>query len=477
MSSAIYLLDETKVGLVAYLTPEIIDSNGAIEYIDEVIALKEEVSKLQAQDINIIIALGHADLEKDIEVAREVEGIDLIISGHKNTFYWNGTTANTKIQNEAIVVTQASGKNVPIISSYAYNKYLGKINIEFETNGEITSYHVEPVILDITIPQEPTAVEIENNLGSEFASRSEEVVGQTAVVLDGDTCKIAECNLGNLITDAIIYYYAVNFEGERWTDAPIAILPGGDIAASIATQNRPAPVTRGDLMTALPVESHLVAVTMNGTVLEQVLEHSVADYSLANPTGNLLQFSGIRISYDMSKPAGSRIETAVVRCWDCFVPEFYGIDDWRTYKILMPAALADGAYGYSMLKGLSKENIVYDEITCTAEYITLRSLVYPEVADRIRINNFQEEAEEEVEEDINEPEVAPEEEEDINVPEVPPEEEDMNEPELPPEEEDGNGPEVPPEQEVEGSQQPDSASTLYSTIPILIITFMTLVVS
>lgn len=364
------------------------DTTGEIEYINEVIALQGEVKKLLEQNVNIIIALGHADHDKDMEIAYEVEGLDLVIAGHRNVYYWNGTNANVEQIDKAVVVTQQSGRRVPIIQSYSYDKYLGQIDLKFNTDGEVSSYEVNPILLDSSIVQDAEALQILTSRSAQLASKSLEIVGQTAVVLDGESCGVEECNLGNLVADAINYYYAINYHGESWTDAPITIIPAGAIAASISPSNRPASITIGDLISAIPTESNLVAVTMSGPVLLEVLEHAISTYDVNGANDQFLQFSGIRVVYNISRSPGSRVVRAVVRCWACFVPEFFTIDDWNSYKVLMPAALANGNYGYSMLSELTnRTNLEYDEVTCTAEYIRLRSPVYPEVAGRIQFEN------------------------------------------------------------------------------------------
>ncbi|CAH0694532.1 unnamed protein product [Spodoptera exigua] len=376
--SVVFDIKGVKVGVVGYLTPNnnILDSLGQIEYIDEVIAVASEVKNLQASGVKIIIALGHSTLAKEQEIAREVTGIDLVIAGNKNTFYWNGQTLTD--DHEPIVVTQASGKKVPIIPSTAYNTHLGSIKVTFDNNGEISEYNAKPILLDDSIPQDTKDVQLLETLSLDLPKNTE-VLGKTAVALDGQSCSTEECNLGNLIADAIVHYYAVNYEGERWTDAPIAIIPSGVIARqTIAPPNRPADVTRGDLLTVLPLESSLVAVTMNGQILKQVLEHSVSE----TDPGSYLQFSGIRAVFAMGNSPGTRLKSAVVRCWECNVPLFYEIEDNRNYKILMPASMANGEFGYSMLTALPKTELDYDEITCTAEFIKTRSPVYPEVAGR-----------------------------------------------------------------------------------------------
>lgn len=384
--SIIFNINNVKVGVVGYLTPDskMLDSVGNVEYIDEVLALTEEVKSLQTLNVNIIIAIGHSSLAKDKEIAQGVPGLDIVISGNKNKFYWNGNTVPTA--QETLLITQESGKTVPIIFSSAYDKYLGSVRLIFNADGEIVNYDNKPINLDSSIPQDLSSVEIIKKYNTDLVSRSQEVIGTTAVVLDGTSCFREECNFGNFVTDAIVYYYAINFENERWTDAPIAIIHSDAIGNSIAPTNRPASVTRGDVLAALPVEGNLVTVTMNGNVLREVLEQSVYNYNSRTPSGQFLQFSGIRVAYDLENEPGSRLVSALVRCWNCFVPQFYEIEDNRDYKVLMPEALADGQYGYSMLVGLPRDNLNYDEVTCASEYFRMRSPVYPEVAGRIHLS-------------------------------------------------------------------------------------------
>ncbi|XP_068617833.1 trifunctional nucleotide phosphoesterase protein YfkN-like [Battus philenor] len=391
--SVIFHINGIKIAIVNYLSPEknILEDIRSLEYVDEVIAIKEQVKKLKEQDVSIVIALGNADLKKAEEIASEINDIDLVINGHKNIYFWNGTTTNNQKTELGtnIIVTQQTGKKVPIIQSYAYDLSLGKINIKFNSNGEIFDYQAEQIPLDISVPQDSEAMEILKAYRSDITLQGQEIIGSTAVVLDGDSCKLEECNFGNLITDAMMYYYAVRFEGDRWTDAPVAIIHSKAITASIAPENRPASVTTVNLMSALQSEGNLVTVKINGTVLKQFLEHSVADYRLSNPSGEFLQYSGIRVTYDLAKDPGSRLVNAVVRCQSCDIPVFNPIDDEKEYTLIMPLSLAKGGQGYSMLETLARNTLAYDETRCVTEYIAQRSPVYPEVAGRISLGNHE----------------------------------------------------------------------------------------
>lgn len=68
-----------------------ISSPEGVEIVDEIRGIREEALKLKNRGVDILIAVGHAGYLKDLEIAREVDIIDLVVGGHTNTFLWNGT--------------------------------------------------------------------------------------------------------------------------------------------------------------------------------------------------------------------------------------------------------------------------------------------------------------------------------------------------------------------------------------------------
>lgn len=389
--SIIFDVDGTKIGVIGYLTPEtkILAVKNNVEYIDEITALKKEVLTLQSQGIKIIIALGHSGFKKDLEIAKEVNGLDVVIGGHTNTFLWNGNTPDIE---EAIgsypkIVTQASGEKVLVVQAYAYTKYLGKLHLKFNSKGNIIFYDGNPILLDNSIPQDTDVLKIINRYRHGVLKFFEEIVGNTSIILDGKTCQRKECNLGNLITDAIIYKYASEYHGKHWTNAPIAIIQGGGIRTSIASSSLPSIITKGDLLQVMPFEGPLVTIEVNGTTLKQILERSVANYNDLEDNGELLQFSGIKVVYNLKRPKGSRVIRAVVRCCECDIPQYSEIKEEMLYNIIIPKFLANGGDGYIMFKDIQFQTLNYNELMCTTKYIELNSPVYAEIEGRILFEN------------------------------------------------------------------------------------------
>lgn len=392
-NSMTFEISGTKVGVIGYLTPEtkFLAKENDVEYVDEIVALKEEVANLQNEGIKIIIALGHSGYLKDLQIAKEVEGVDLVIGGHSNTFLWNGTSPDAEeIQGPyPTYVKQASGRTALVVQAYAYTKYLGKLHMVFDSNGEIVSADGQPILLDNSIPQDQETLQIVNRYSKQLKNLTDNIVGETSVVLDGLGCQQKECNLGNLIADAMFYTYTESYKGDHWTDVPIAMIQGGGIRASIAHVDTSTKISKADLIAVLPFGGNLTIVTVNGSIILQMLEHSVASYDLLDPPGEFLHYSGLRVVYDLSKPVGNRVVSAKARCWTCDVPEYFDVEKSMTYKVLVPGFVAMGGDGYTMLVDLPSEVLPYNELSCTEFYIKHHSPVFPEVEGRTILLNTQ----------------------------------------------------------------------------------------
>ena len=51
------------------------------------------------------------------------------------------------------VVEQTSGRKVLVVQAFAYGKYLGLINVNFDASFEVESWTGNPILLDNTVQQ------------------------------------------------------------------------------------------------------------------------------------------------------------------------------------------------------------------------------------------------------------------------------------------------------------------------------------
>ncbi|XP_044007340.1 protein 5NUC-like isoform X2 [Aphidius gifuensis] len=362
-----------KIGIIGYVTPqtELISFSRNVKFLDEITEIRKEVKKLQSQGIKILIAVGHSGFAVDKKIAAEVDGIDLVIGGHTNTFLYTGIHPDIEIP-EGLYPTeimQESGKKAYVVQAYAYTKYLENLTIDFDHNGAIESIFGDPILLDSSIKEAQDVLAELEKWRPALDDLAKQEVGSTTVLIDGDSksCRRQECNFGNLITDAIVNYHANQYsKTDGWTDAPIAFVNAGGIRSSI--DRTPSDmIMMSDVLAALPFNTSVVKLEILGEVLLEVLEWSV--YTLdegdtSNLNGAFLQYSGIQVTYDLSKPGGSRVISVFVRCSKCRVPSYKKLKNNSMYSVLTGHFLRNGGDGYKMLVNLkwSSEGITTDAV-------------------------------------------------------------------------------------------------------------------
>ena len=78
------------VGIIGYVTPdtrELSNAGANVKFVDEIPALQKEVQRMKSLGIKIIIALGHSGYKKDLEIAKKVKIITLIICSGINYIF------------------------------------------------------------------------------------------------------------------------------------------------------------------------------------------------------------------------------------------------------------------------------------------------------------------------------------------------------------------------------------------------------
>ena len=51
------------------------------------------------------------------------------------------------------VINQSGGKKALVVQDFTWGKYLGYLNVTFDSNGEVTSYNGNPILLDSTVEE------------------------------------------------------------------------------------------------------------------------------------------------------------------------------------------------------------------------------------------------------------------------------------------------------------------------------------
>ncbi|NWW03762.1 5NTD nucleotidase, partial [Oreocharis arfaki] len=356
---------------------------------DEIEALQLQVNKLTAMGVNKIIALGHSGFTVDKNIAQKVKGVDVVIGGHTNTFLYTGTPPSTELPAGPypFMVDSDDGRKVPVVQAYAYGKYLGHLNVTFDKKGNVVEAVGNPILLDSSIPEDEHIKEEVEKWRENLGNYSEEI-GKTSVYLNGtsEACRFQECNMGNLLCDAVLYENVGHPDKKTWNHVSMCILNGGGIRSPIDEQSTNGTITMEDLLSVLPFGGRFDVVTLKGSTLKEAFEHSVRRYGKGS--GELLQVGGIHVVYDLSRAPGSRVVALEVLCTACRVPTYVPLQMDEIYNVTLPSYMLFGGDGYSMLKD---KNLGYSkgepDIEVVSRYLQRMKRVYPAVEGRIKFSS------------------------------------------------------------------------------------------
>ena len=102
-------------------------------------AINEEAKNLEKQGINKIILCTHTGYGEhaDLRIAKETEGVDIIIGGHSHTVIDGANKEDKGGDHKLNVVKSRRGEPVVITQAGKLNKYAGFLNVIFDKNGVI----------------------------------------------------------------------------------------------------------------------------------------------------------------------------------------------------------------------------------------------------------------------------------------------------------------------------------------------------
>ncbi|HYI69285.1 MAG TPA: bifunctional metallophosphatase/5'-nucleotidase [Skermanella sp.] len=361
------------VGLTTADTPTTSSPGPTVAFRNEAQALTRAVAALKARDVDKIVALTHIGYSEDKALATQIDGVDVYVGGHSHTFL---ETGNDKAAGPyPTVVKTPSGAPALVVQAGSYGTHLGLLDVTFDAAGVVTAWDGKPVALSNDVALDAAVADKVSQLNVPLAQLRRQPVGEAKVELVGtsDACRFGECNLGNLIADAMLW--ATKGQGTQ-----IAIQNGGGIRSGIPAGQ----VSMGNVIEVLPFSNTLATFDVTGADLLASLESGVsrAHDKTTSGTGRFPQVAGLRYAFDPAKPEGARIASAEVRdAGGAFRP----VDPSATYKGVTNNFVRAGGDGYSLF---AKAKNAYDygpnlEIVL-AEYIRTTGPVAPAVEGRIR---------------------------------------------------------------------------------------------
>jgi 5'-nucleotidase len=331
-----------RVGVFGLLT----EVNGLItppafqtaQYYDPVKVARQAVAQL-SKEADVIVCISHVGIVPpwsddeavgnepdpkappvtDEQIARDVPGIDVILSGH------------THAQVKRPLVIKSGAESTLIVAPGYGGGFLGKMNLTLQ-DGRVVESANNLLPLDQRVAP---AGDIESLIAPYRAKMDQTLkrpIGTAVAAFGRYGAKDYESGLNNLIADAAV-------STARKADPEVAFgMSSSGTPRNFILQG---PITVEDVYYALPFDNKLVIVEAKGQVVLDMLtvqrrltdnkRHAVSNvtYTL-NPTTH--QISNVMID---GKP----------------------FDASRTYKVAVNDYMAEGASGFTMLPGLKRRNL------------------------------------------------------------------------------------------------------------------------
>lgn len=360
-------------GLTTEETPAIASPGPTLTFTNYIEAARRSVAELQAQGVNKIIALTHIGITFDRELARQVDGIQVIIGGHSHTPMGPQINPPDPSRPYPEVIASPSNKSVVMATDWEWGRWLGDLTVGFDANGDITSVvAAQPTEVKPTIEPDQGFEDRIKVLAAPLTTLRSKVVGSTAVRLNGDRADVRtkETNLGNLIADALL-------EKGRTAGAQVGLMNGGGVRTSVDIGD----ITLGEMLDVQPFSNQLSLVTLTGAQLKEALENGVSQVETV--AGRFPQVSNMRYSYDPALPVGSRVTGVQIGDGK---GGYTALNPAASYRVATINFLVSGGDGYTVLsKGADRLDTGLLDVDVTSEYVAAHSPVNPQVEGRIVI--------------------------------------------------------------------------------------------
>jgi len=360
----IKVLDGVKVGFFSLMTEDLplVTSERDVKILgSNVETAKKMVKLLKSAGADVIVALSHIGYKKDVALAKQVKGIDLIFGGHSHEYVKKmGHIGKTAIVN-------GGEQGVQVI----------KVDIPLDENLNVL--HKEVKMTKVPVPDTPDAnaaiVAKVQAYKKDFPKAV--VLGRTKTAwnLSSDEVRRHESNVANLVNDLMREKFKVD----------IVMNNAGAFRGKKIYE--PGNITDEMLKSIDEFSNYAYIFKLKGKYLKPILERSAASYG----EGGLMQISGLK--YTISLPgAVQKIEGEKVLQNGSRVTQikilqngkWVDVDPEKSYTVLSNSfAVQDAGDGYFWFKkyGTDMKNTFATFYSIMAESIENHKVLSPKPKD------------------------------------------------------------------------------------------------
>ncbi|MBD3790459.1 MAG: NAD nucleotidase [Campylobacterales bacterium] len=414
-----YLIKEIegqKVGIIGLETAQKTSASSRpssnITFYDEFFRVKKYVDKLQSKGIDKIILLSHFGYENDQELAKKIDGIDVIIDGDSHSLLGNFEKIGLNSVGEyPTQLLSKSGDRVCIAQAWEYSKVVGELHVTFDQNGHLKECSGTPhliigdrfyakdsqnKIIDIDKYNKEGLLAVFHRTGNVSILDEDPVIAKKLSIYTEQIKSKAATVIGTIGEDL----RHIRVPGKSYEGVDGASLPyGSELAPVIAAafyqaslradaciQNaggvrsglKAGQITIQDVYSLLPFSNTLIEIEMSGAQIKQLLEEALINfYDNYGSDGSFPYAYGLRYDIDMSRAKNDRVSNLEIK--ERKNGKWLPLENSKHYIIVVNSYIADGKDGYTTLlevqqKGGKGTDTYLDYAMSFANYVqTLQS--------------------------------------------------------------------------------------------------------
>jgi len=263
------------------------------------------------EKVDLIIVLSHLGYPQELKLAKEVDGIDVLLSGHTHNRIYDAVSVNGAI----------------VMQSGCHGSFVGRLDLHVK-DGRIHSFRHKLINVDESIKPDPNVDSMVNTALDKHRDMLSLIVGHTKTALNRN--QVMESTMDNLLLQAL-----VELSGEK-----IAFSNGWRYGAPVM----PGPILLNDLWNIIPTNPQVSICKITGAelwgMMEENLERTFSYDAYKQMGGYVKRCSGLNLYFKIENPEGKRIQDFFVNgkrldkskiYTACFVtaqgvPENYGTD-------------------------------------------------------------------------------------------------------------------------------------------------------
>lgn len=237
----------------------------------------------EENNVDLIVVLSHFGFPQEVKLAREVAGIDILLSGHTHNRMMEPVIINDTI----------------IMQSGSHGTFVGKLDIEIE-DGKIAHFHHELIEVSEDITPDAHMQKLVDGIHETNQDMLETVIGQTSTHLH--RYAQLETTMDNLLLQALL----------DSTGAEVAFSNGWRYGAPILA----GPVTMNDIWNIIPTNPPVSKVKLTGEEILDMLEENLENTFSSNPYDQMGGYTkrtlGMNMYIKIENPKGTRIQNLFI---------------------------------------------------------------------------------------------------------------------------------------------------------------------